>query len=237
MIPQSQPRKVANSSKVNLAISLAFHFVVGLIFFYFAAHEGLLGEKLEKITIQLVKVTPPEPPKKVEPPKPPKVEPPKAAPPKIVEPPRVEPPKVVAAPKPVAPPPVASRAPAAPPATELPTLDFAGGKTVETSSDPVEIYKSFVEYEFHAKWNQPEDIAKDRGYVTQVELTIGRDGQVSNPAWLQNSGDQKWNDSIRQAIAAVGQLDRPPPTNFPPRLTVVFNVADVAESSSESLTP
>jgi len=63
MIPNTQPRKVKNSSKVNLLISFIFHAVLVLALLYFAAREGLLGKKLEKISVQMVKEKPPEKPK------------------------------------------------------------------------------------------------------------------------------------------------------------------------------
>ena len=55
MIPQTQERKVKNSGKVNLAISFAFHAILVVVLFYFAAREGLLGKKLEKISVEIVK--------------------------------------------------------------------------------------------------------------------------------------------------------------------------------------
>ena len=95
MIPQSQPRKKRNSSKVNLMISLGVHALLVVVVLYFAARSGLLGKQLKKITVTMEKKEkPPEKPK----------EPPKVEPPKIVEPPKlVEAPKAAAAPaKPVA---------------------------------------------------------------------------------------------------------------------------------------
>ncbi len=44
MIPQSQPRKKRNSSKVNLLISFAFHALLVVVVLYFAARSGLLGQ-------------------------------------------------------------------------------------------------------------------------------------------------------------------------------------------------
>ena len=120
MLPQSKPRKTKNSSRVNLMISFAFHAVLVLVLFYFAAREGLLGKKLNKIAVQMIKEKPPEKPKEPEPPKiePPKVEPPKIETPKIVEAPKVQAPPVVA-------PPVV-----APPNSEVPSFEFGGGKAV-----------------------------------------------------------------------------------------------------------
>lgn len=212
MLPQSQPRKKRNSSKVNLLISLAFHALLVVVVLYFAARSGLLGRQLKKITVTMEKKEkPPEKPKE-----PPKVEPPKIEPPKIVE-----APKVVEAPPVVAPPVVA------PPAAELPAFDFDGGKLVQSSSDPVQLYKGLLEYALRSKWNRPTDEADD-DFIVEVEVAVSRDGQISDPEWKKGSGDQRWDDSVRQALAATTSMTRPPPTNFPPRVTIRFDVQSEA---------
>jgi hypothetical protein len=55
MVPQFQPRKRRNSSRVNLLISLVFHGAIVLALVYFAAREGLLGKQLRKIAVEIVK--------------------------------------------------------------------------------------------------------------------------------------------------------------------------------------
>jgi outer membrane biosynthesis protein TonB len=215
MLPQSQPRKKRNSSKVNLVISLVFHALLVVVVIYFAARSGLLGKQLKKITVTMEKKEkPPEKPKE-----PPKVEPPKVEPPKIME-----PPKVVAAP-PVAPPVVA------PPAVELPSFDFEGGKQVISSSDPVQIYKGLLEYTLRSNWNRPTDMTDDN-FVAEVEVSVSRDGQISNPQWKKSSGNTVWDDTVRQAIAATTSMTRLPPTNFPARVTIRFDVQEETISDS-----
>ena len=118
MLPQSQPRKKKNSSKVNLTISAIFHAVLVGAMFYFAAREGLLGKKLQKISVQMVKEKPPDKPKEPDKPK-------------------VEPPKVAEETKPA--PPVAAPPVVAPPAVEVPSFEFEGGKAVNSESDPVQL--------------------------------------------------------------------------------------------------
>ena len=210
MIPNTQPRKVKNSSKVNLLISFIFHAVLVLALLYFAAREGLLGKKLEKISVQMVKEKPPEKPKE-----PPKIEPPK------IQTPKIEPPKIVetrpAAPPTVAPPTVA------PPVAELPAFDFSGGKEVVSSSDPVQIYKGYMEYVLRSKWDKPDDMADDN-YVVEISMSVGKDGQLGAPVVQKSSGNEKWDDSVRQVFNAVKSFDRPPPTNFPPVVTIRFDV-------------
>jgi TonB C terminal len=217
MTPQSQPRKKRNSSKVNLFISFVFHAALVLVLLYFAARGGLLGHQLKKLSVEIVKEQ--KPPEK---PKPPKVEPPKITPPKV------EPPKIVEAPKVSAPPTMAPPT-VAPPAAVLPSFDFQGGKAVETSSNPVQVYKGMIEYAFRSKWDRPENMDDDN-YVAEVAVSVSRTGAISNPQWLKGSGNTRWDDSVRQVIAMVTNMDRPPPTNFPPRITIRFDVQEETET-------
>ena len=213
MLPQSQARKKRNSSKVNLLISFVFHALLVVVLLYFAARSGVLGHKMQNLTVSLVK-TPPKP----KPPLPPPKEPPK------------EPPKVVAAPKPVeeakaAPPPSPV---VAPPAAVLPSFGFSGGAAVDTSSDPVQIYKGALEYAFRSKWDRPENMDDD-SYVAEVRVSVARDGEIEDPEWKKGSGNSIWDASVRKAIAAVKSMDRPPPTNFPPQVTIRFDVQEQSE--------
>jgi TonB family protein len=216
MLPQSQPRPKRNSSKVNLLISFIFHAVLVLVLLYFAARQGLLGKQLKKISVEMVREKPPEKPKE-----PPKVEPPK------IEPPKVEAPKIVEAPKAQAPPTMAPPT-VAPPAAELPSFDFEGGKAVETSSDPVQLYKGYLEYALRQKWNRPDNMAGD-SYVAEVEITVNKNGDINSPQLIKSSGDAKWDATVKQVFNVVQSIDRPPPTNFPPRVTIRFDVQEQTE--------
>ena len=218
MLPQSQARKKRNSSKVNLMISFSFHALIVLVALYFAARQGLLGKQMKKISIEMVKVKPPEKPKE---PEKPKLEPPK------VETPKPEPPKLVEETK-SAPPPVSGAPTVAPPAAELPSFEFEGGKAVETSSDPVHLYKGYLEYALRSKWQRPENMADD-SYVAEVEVTVDRKGQISDPLWEKGSGDTKWDESVKEVFKVVKSMDRPPPTNFPSRVIVRFDVQEETE--------
>ena len=223
MVPQTQPRKRRNSSRTNLLISLIFHGLIVAVGFYLAARGGLLGKQLKKIAVEMVKEKPPEKPKE---PEKPKVEPPKVETPKEL--PKVEAPKIVEVPKDI-PPPLTAPPTVAPPATALPAFEFDGGKTVETG-DAIGIYKGLVQYAFTAKWNRPED-EDDQKYVAEVQVSIGRDGRVSDPKWLKKSGDTRWDNSVRQALAAVTSMEHPPPTNFPPRVIIRFDVTEQTDSA------
>ena len=217
MIPQSQPRKVKNSSKVNLLISAVVHGALVIVLFYFAAREGFLGKKIQKISVEMVKEKPLEKP---EAPEKPKVEPPKMEPPKV-EPPKVEETKV-AAPPAVAPPVVA------PPPADVPSFEFEGGKAVNSESDPVQLYKGYIEYTLRSKWNRPENLPDDN-YVVEVGVTVDKQGGISHPVWQKGSGDAKWDDSVKEVFKVVPQIDRRPPTNFPPVVTVRFDVQEQTE--------
>ena len=220
MQPQTQPRKPRNSSKVNLAISVTSHTLLITSLVYFAARQGYLGKQIQKISVEMVKEKQTEKPKE---PEKPKVEPPKVATAKV------EAPKMVEA----APPPASGTAVAAPPAVappvaDLPSFEFEGGKAVESSSDVVQVYKGFLEYALRSKWNRPDDLA-DENYVAEVDIAVSRAGDISDPIWRKNSGDPKWDESVKKVFAAVSRLDHAPPTNFPPRVTIRFDVQGETE--------
>ena len=224
MTPQSQPRRPRNSSKVNLLISFIFHGAIVLTLVYFAAREGFLGGQLRKIAVEMVKEKEPEKPKE---PEKLREEPPKVESPEIAGTPKVEAPREIAQ----APPPasgVAAPPVVAPPSADVPSFEFEGGKTVQTSSDPVQLYRGFVEYSLRTRWNRPENIADDH-YVAEVEVSVDRSGNISDPRWKKGSGDKAWDDSVRAAIAATKSLDRPPPPKFPSRVVIRFDVQNATE--------
>jgi hypothetical protein len=221
MLPQSQPKPPKNSSKVNLTISAVVHGVVIVGLIYFAAREGYLGKKIQTITVTKVVEKKPEPEKPKEAPK---VEPPKVEPPKV-EAPKVETPK--AAPPVVAPPVVA------PAAVDVPSFEFGGGKTVLSESDPVQLYKGYLEYQLRSKWNRPENMADD-SYVAEVSVNVDKQGKFDQVKWLKGSGDERWDKTVKDVFKAITSIDRRPPTNFPPSVVIRF---DVQEETEPVLTP
>ncbi len=192
MLPHTPPRKTRNSSRVNLLISLAFHGVIVLGGLYLAARGGLLGKEMKKITVFKVEEKKPEKPKE---PEKPKVEPPKVEPPKQVA--KVETPKIEES-KDVAPP-ISGPPVVAPAAAEIPSFSFEGGAAVETGSG-VDVYKGLLQYAFTSKWKKPED-EEDQKFVAEVDVSVAKDGRISNPQWLKKSGDTRWDNSVRQALA------------------------------------
>jgi TonB family protein len=211
MLPQSQQRKPKNSSKSNLIISFVFHAILVIAILYFAAREGLLGKKLETLSENLVKEKPKPPEKPPEPPKP-------VEPPKIVESPKM----ADNTPKPAAPPPAELPSTVAPPPAELPSMDFGGGRDVE-SADPVHVYKDYMERTLKAKWDKPENMDDDN-YVVEMGVTVDKDGQLGAAVMQKSSGNQKWDDAVKQVFNVVKNFDQPPPTNFPTAVTIRFDV-------------
>jgi TonB family protein len=218
MIPQSQPKKPKNSSKANLVISAVFHGILLLALFYFAARSGMLGHQIQSITVtrEKPKDKPKPPEKKPEPPK----ETPKVEPPKIAQTPKAAPPSTA--------PPVV-----APPAAEAPAIEGFYGKEVVSESDPVQLYKGYIEYTLRSKWNRPDNMDDDK-YVAEVAVNVDKAGNISQRQWLKGSGDEKWDQSVKDVFKAVSNIGRPPPTNFPPDVTVRF---DVQEETEPVMTP
>jgi TonB family protein len=212
MLPQTRPTKKRNSSRVNLTISAVFHAVLIGALLYFAAREGLLGKKIQKISVTMVKEKPPEKPKE---PEKPKVEPPKVETPKN-EPPKYEEPKAA--------PPAESAPVVAPANTEVPSFEFEGGKAVNTESDPVQLYKGYIEYALRSRWNRPENL-DDGNYVAEVQVAVDKAGHLGNVQWARGSGNDRWDQSVRDVFKEVQSIDRRPPTNFPAQVTIRFDVA------------
>lgn len=216
MVPQSQPRKKKNSSKVNLTISVVFHVVLIGALIYFAARQGFLGKKLKEITVYKVeKEKPPEPPpqKKVEPPK------------EVAKP--VDVPKVAAAPAPAAP--VAAAPVVAPAANDVADFNFNdGAKAVNSENDPVQLYKGYIEYSLRSKWNRPENMADDNFSVV-VAVAVDKQGNLSQPRWVKSSGDTRWDQSVKDVFKQIDHIDRSPPTNFPSQVTIRFDVQEDTE--------
>jgi TonB family protein len=211
-------RKKVNSPRVNLIISMGFHTVaIGAIFF-FAGREGMLGKRVKQLTVSIApKQKKPEPEK------------PKPAEPKIQTPKPAEAAKPAAVPPPVqnaaAPPPPSEAPPAvAPPSVSLPAFVFNdGAKDVTSTTDVNELYKGVIERALRAHWTRPDDI-RDENYVVDIELTLDKSGTLTRWQWVKGSGDKRWDDSVKSAMAQVKTISRPPPQGFPDKFTVRFDV-------------
>jgi TonB C terminal len=221
-------RKRRHTSQVMLLISLVVHSIIVLGLAYFAAREGLLGKQLKKIAVEMIKEKVPEKPKE---PEKAKEEPPKVEPPKVATSPKSESPKPPAMEAPKAAPSVAAPPVVAPAAIEVPSFVFEGGKTVESSSDPVTIYKGALEFALFSKWERPSGV-NDGAFVAEVEIGIDRTGAINGFDWKKRSGDSKWDESVRNAVTKAKTVARPPPTNFPSRVLVRFDVQEQVDSGA-----
>lgn len=224
MLPGTEKRKPRNSSKVNLLISLAFHTILVLAVFYLAARGGLLGDQLHRYAISLEK--PAEKPK--EQPKPKPDEPPKPVTPTVADIKPVIAPTVAAQ----APPPVTTMAAppsVAPPAAEAAPFIFEGGKIVKSSTDPVELYVGSIQRLLQLNWDRPQDM-DDKSFVAEVEVAVDHTGKITYSDMKKSSGQKRWDDSVRQAIAKTPSVKGAQPPNFPSRVVVRFDVvaADAA---------
>jgi hypothetical protein len=214
-LPQRQKKK---QSRISLLVSVVLHVVLGVALFIIAAREGILGKKMKEISAVIV----PKEEKKPEPAKPkeePKTEPrpreeAKAAPPRTV----AAPPAVAAAP-----PPSGAPAAAAPPPAIGADFDFNdGAKAVQTTSDPIELYKQTVEYAFRSKWQKPDGI-DDAQFVAEAEVNLTPDGTVTRYDWKTGSGNPKWDASVREALAQTKNIGRKAPKGFPGMVRVRFD--------------
>ena len=64
----------------------------------------------------------------------------------------------------------------------------------------------------------------DDNYTAEVAVNVDRDGNLSQPQWLKGSGDPKWDASVKEVFKVVSNIGKPPPTNFPPQVTIRFDV-------------
>jgi outer membrane biosynthesis protein TonB len=227
MLPQAPPPKEENSTRVSFLLSVFFHVAIVAALVYFAAREGFLGQRLHSLAVEMVKEAPPEKPKE---------EPPKVTPPKLEEAPKLETAKTAPAPETAAPAATTALAPPpaiAPAAAEMPSVIFDGGGAVQTSTDPVTLYKGSVESAFLARWHRPSGIADDT-FVDEVEVAVDRNGNISAPVWKKNSGNSIWDDSVKKAVAETRALALPPPPGFPTRVLVRFDVAESTEPTPQN---
>ncbi len=189
----------------------------------------MLGKKLKELTVTMVpKEKKPEPPK--EKPVEPKIETPKAArdaKATWLRPPRRKPPPLR---------PAASDAPAVAPAA----IKSAGlrvqrrrARKSKAFQTPNGIYKALVEHTLRSRWEPPGGHADDN-YVAEVELSVDPTGNVDGSRWLNGSGDKRWDDSVKAAVAQTKAISRPPPKGFPEKFMVRFDVRELRRPKPSS---
>jgi len=220
MMPRPPAPKQKNVNRTSTIISIVVHTILILGLVYLAAKNGYLGKKIEH-AIEVTQEKKKEPEKPKDQPKPkdvPKVDQtPKNTPPKYVEQPKQETAAVNNAPP-----------AAAPPAADVPAFQFEGGAAVNEETNPVVLYKNYIEYSLRAVWARPENM-EDDNWVAEVKVDVDKQGGLANPTWLKGSGNAKWDDSVKAVFKAVTAIDRRPPTNFPSNVTIRFDVAEQTE--------
>ncbi len=48
---------------------------------------------------------------------------------------------------------------------------------MNSESDPVQLYKGYIEYTLRSKWNRPENLADDN-YVAEVAVNVDKAGEL-----------------------------------------------------------
>jgi len=219
MLPGTEKRKPRNSNKVNLVLSLTFHTLIVIAVFYFAAREGLLGNKLHTIAINMEQQEKkPEPKPQVKPREPEPAKEPEAKP---VEEHKIETAKNTPAPPPPSAP-VNTEPDVAPPPSEAPVFYFGGGAHVD-SGTPVQVYKGLLQHALEFNWDRPRDMDEQTN-AAEVEIAVSKSGEITSPVLKKTSGQKKWDESVLAAIASTRNMKSPPPSNFPPRVVVRFYV-------------
>ena len=223
LIHSRHARRRSNSTKVNVIIAVVVHVILFAGAAYWAAKQGILGERMRELSVSLVrgekkedkqkKEDKPEPVKKVD-----------VA--KIVEQARTATP---AGQKFVAPPPPANLpdASVAPPPVAAPS-DFVFGEEVLGGANPVDAYKGLIEGAFRSRWQRPTDVA-DLGFEALIEISLDKTGKVIASDMKKSSGNSRWDESVKRALSTVSTIGKPPPQGFPSAVIVRFDVVEEKE--------
>ena len=201
------------TAKIHLVIAAVLHGVLILGLLFFASKEGMLGKTMQTLSVTLV------PKQKIE-----EVQKIKAFEPKI-ELPRmaqipVEMPKTLSVATPVPAAPVI-----APEAVQIPSLAFSdGAKDVISTSDPILLYKSYVEKYLTTKWSAPQD-EED---VVMVNLSVNDKGAIISTKITSQRGG-KWENSVKKVFAQISSFPKPPPKGFPPIFKIQFDSIEQME--------
>ena len=94
------------------------------------------------------------------------------------------------------------------------------------------MYKALVEHTVRGYWNRPEDMADDN-FIAMVEFTIDKSGYVSDTRWVSGSGNTRWDESVKDAVAQVKSIRKGPPAGFPNKFTVRFDVESTKTDAIE----
>ena len=76
---------------------------------------------------------------------------------------------------------------------------------------------------------RPDNVT-DQDYVAEVRVDIDRNGQIISKEWIKGSGNPRWDNSVRQALAQTKSLGRTPPKGFPETVFERFDVQVEADA-------
>ncbi len=79
-----------------------------------------------------------------------------------------------------------------------------------------------------SKWNRPDNM-EDAQYVAEVQVHVDKGGDLGGIAWQKGSGNDQWDQSVKDVFKIVKSINLPPPTNFPPQVIVRFDVQEETE--------
>ena len=193
--------------KSNLIIAVIFHLIILFIIIFFAAKEGKLGQTFKSLTVVL------SPKQKIEEVKPKTVEPKLPDVPKVNVP-QIQEEKQVVKSK-------SSEPTVAPNVVQLPSFDFFdGAKKINSTNDPIELYRLYLESNIKSAWQVP-----DNDGVVNAEITIDSKGKITSTKIL-NFTDLIWEMSVSQALSKIEKFSKEPPTNFPKRFTIRFDIVN-----------
>ena len=196
-----------------VAIVVLVHVLAILGLAFLAGREGMLGERMKSLTVSLVpkeKIPEPVKPKAEEP----KIEIPQPKTSPIVEQSTPHPQKVESV-QPVV----------APAMSEAPAIDFSdGAKKVITSSDPIELYRAYIQSYLHSQWKTPDN--KD-GCV-QVKISINEKGTIQKIEW-PITGTPEWKASVLNVFTQVKSFPKAPPQGFQLTFDIRFDTIEEYE--------
>jgi TonB family protein len=64
----------------------------------------------------------------------------------------------------------------------------------------------------------------DDSFVAEVELSVDKYGSVEDTHWISGSGNARWDQSVKDAVAQLKAIGKPPPKGFPNKFIVRFDV-------------
>jgi TonB family protein len=69
----------------------------------------------------------------------------------------------------------------------------------------------------------------DYGFSAEVEVRVDPAGRIIGTDWKKSSGNPRWDDSVKKAIAATKSINRPQPKDFPGKFIIRFDVLPTTE--------